>query len=747
MLNCNLSYITTSLLAKQRFGLKCYEKNSINAFLQTYLTSLNCDDREYICLIDTEPCDTAKSHDCDLVIGNITFTNAEDTITFSYNSMGGVAPFTIVWTYDTEVLELVPDADVNSATLQLQWIHGRPLQAINNVSVTVTDAEGCQATQECQFISSSELVDDEYVFTESMTCEIVGGCEPTSTALISEQGNGYFIITFSEMLLTDVKVYNGSNVLIYSAFGISSPHVINLFGLLDSAETIVLTYHCPDGTTTDITTTIKCGNDIPSLQAVYSSGYDIPTGDITHKILLTWTTTPGAKYDIYIKNLMTNEITEMFDFVGSSITYESVCGGLSCAATVNNEFTGGSIEFYSLDTIEYGIRKTCPSGYKGNYITDTFTPSYDCYSIDTPVASTAYPTADGDLILDSLYINGVNVIGSPVTIGTYTVASPYGLIIVDLINYLNNNLPNNVLLFSLITVAPGQDLITCNIQNSELTPTTVINSIGFHLDVDVFNYSFALGANNYDINVDEPCQVAPPSICVVPEITVDNIKDVSFDVNITNITVGQTYDISIDNGATWVVVGTTNATTTISGLTPGTSYQVRVKANCSSIISNTENVTTEVYRVVGRYIYRDVATPNYHTSTVFHVVDSLGNIITAGFPIFDVTFTSAGHVPITMTITSGGFSPDYFGTGSYGMDFVAPIVITSNTRGYTMNGSFPYVTHEYENLTASPITVTQCRLINGQLYAGLIIPPGEKRTIFIISGGAGLTDNGPSINY
>lgn len=173
MLNCNITKVTSALTAKQRFGLKCFEKDSLNIFLQTYLTSLGCDERQYICLNDTEPCDTLKSFICLFYIFNIEVTVSETGFDFNVDEFHkGTAPYTYVWTYDAAIFNLADGATVNDAILKLEWADplNVPSDTDTVVSVIVKDANGCISEESCEVSIEATWENPGYEYQTGMGC-------------------------------------------------------------------------------------------------------------------------------------------------------------------------------------------------------------------------------------------------------------------------------------------------------------------------------------------------------------------------------------------------------------------------------------------------------------------------------------------------------------------------------------------------------------------------------------------------
>lgn len=678
MLKCNISTITASLLAKQQFGLKCYEKNSLNIFLQSYLTSLACDDKQYVCLTDTEPCDTLKSHSCIMSIRSFTFETIEDGIKFIADIGSGSEPIIFSWVYDTNIFTLKPGTLATGNELQLLWAgpgNDNPEQAITNISFTATDVFGCSVSRLCQLVITPLDTDLE--------CSTIVACTPVTDILIDNQTGDSFDVTFTSGFLTSIRVYHANNTVLYSQYGISSPHTVplNVF----TCDRIEIDVTCPDGTTTTYEIDLMCSN-VTVEDIDYTQVYDNINNENTHTIYVEWLAgLVGDTFDVKIRNITTaDEIVET-GITGDNITYEILCGA-SCAYTVNNQFTGTLIDINPGDAIEVSVRKKCANGVTGFYISDSFT------ACATPFITVTNIDDDG---FD--------------------------------VNILN--------------LAPGH-IYEISVDGGLTYPYTGIIAA-------TTNISGLLPSTDYDVVVRESCGSTESNIvsvttdvttCVIPAITVTNVGHDSLDVNITNFTIGQTYSISKDGGATYPITGIVAATTTLTGLIPNTAYSIIVKTDCIVTPSNTVNTNTTNLTIVGRYICQNFGGGN-ETGIVFHLLDTLGNIVVHNNPVLNIDWFSAGH-PVGGGGATHGFSlgQDYSNVGSFGTDYTSPIVITANNKGYINGGVFPYVIHTYVNNTGSPINVT------GRFKSGVLttvsVSPTDTVDVAITSGGVGLTDMG-----
>lgn len=675
MLKCNISSITASLLAKQKFGLKCYEKNSINVFLQSYITSLNCDDRQYICLNDTEPCDTLKSHSCVMSIRSFTHELIENGIKLTTIIGSGINPITYNWVFDENIFAVVSSI---GNELVLRWNNvdsNPPEQVITNIGFTATDASGCSVNRLCQFIISGG--------GEGINCTTLEDCDTVTDIVIQNQTDVSFDVSFSTGLLTNIRVYDISDNTLYSQYGISSPHTVPL-DIYDCAR-VVLDVTCPNGTIVTYELDLLCSSAIVE-NINYTQVYDNINDENTHTIYIEWLAgAVGDTFDVKIRNITTSQQIVETGLTGDNITYEILCG-TSCAYTLGNQFTGTMIDINPNDEIEVSVRKKCANGVTGLYVVDTFI-----------ACSTPYITVT-NVDDNSFDVNILNFVAG----NTYSISLDGG------------------------GLYPYTGIVTATTTITGLLPST-------DYDVVVKSSCNNLVSNLVPITTDI-------TTCVVPTITVTNATHNSLDVNITNFTPGQTYSISKDNGATYPITGVITATTTLTGLIPNTAYNIIVKTDCIITPSNIVNISTTNLTIVGRYICQNFGGGN-ETGITFHLLDSLGNIVTHNNPTLTINWTSAGH-----PVGGGGFSfgfplgVDYGNQGSYGTDYTNPIVITGNNKGYINGGVFPYTINTYQNNTASPISVT------GRFKSGVLttvsVAPTTTVDVAIISGGVGLTNLG-----
>lgn len=155
--NCNLSKNVLTLLAKQKFGLKCFDETASKILLQSYINSLDCNVKQYICIDDAQPCENITSFLCKFYIFKINVNSTSTVFNFNVEQFHeGLAPYQYLWSFDQNIFELVPGNTDKNSILKLRWKNGVVPTAVTTIiSVTVRDANGCLATESCEVTFST----------------------------------------------------------------------------------------------------------------------------------------------------------------------------------------------------------------------------------------------------------------------------------------------------------------------------------------------------------------------------------------------------------------------------------------------------------------------------------------------------------------------------------------------------------------------------------------------------------------
>lgn len=186
--NCNISSIAKEIFDKKRFGLQC-TGDEYSAFVQSYLSELGCNPS--VCIPIQGPCDRISIQGCStFVLPSFRFTHQAygTSIDFivSPADLNGVEPYTYSWTFDPQYFSVrVPGSNLES-TLKLTKLQETNINMnyLTNVTVQVTDANGCTFSKTCQFkytkdngVSSGVLNCDTDTF---IPCTIPGSLNTSS---------------------------------------------------------------------------------------------------------------------------------------------------------------------------------------------------------------------------------------------------------------------------------------------------------------------------------------------------------------------------------------------------------------------------------------------------------------------------------------------------------------------------------------------------------------------------------------
>ena len=148
---CNITSLTLEKLRQISWGVK--GKNVDDAILENYIEQLGyCKCVELVICNEGEDCsDDVVVLTCQLAISSIQASVSENVVTFSIPNGGitnGLAPYTYQWTYELD--DFTQSGPVNVETSVLTVKPNKDVDyLVTNVSVVVTDANGCTATKSC----------------------------------------------------------------------------------------------------------------------------------------------------------------------------------------------------------------------------------------------------------------------------------------------------------------------------------------------------------------------------------------------------------------------------------------------------------------------------------------------------------------------------------------------------------------------------------------------------------------------
>lgn len=171
---CNIPASVLEQMKELAWGFTCVNKADIDeAIMENYIEFLQCPTVEIaICHPDCNTGDGVVLFPCsEFVINKITlehYTNLLDPETFyafmvleANGDLTGVnAPFTCVWEFDTNVLQL---ESLSDCVLTVTYKVGVDPNIITTIKVIITDSAGCIAEKTCYFINGEIKCDADYI--------------------------------------------------------------------------------------------------------------------------------------------------------------------------------------------------------------------------------------------------------------------------------------------------------------------------------------------------------------------------------------------------------------------------------------------------------------------------------------------------------------------------------------------------------------------------------------------------------
>lgn len=171
---CNIPASVLEQMSELAWGFTCVNKAAVDeAIMENYIEFLQCPTVEIaICHPDCNTGDGVTLFPCnEFVINKITLESytglMDDFVTYAFmvleanGDLTGVnAPFTCVWEFDTNVLDLLSLSD---CVLTTKYKTGVDPNIITTIKVTITDSAGCIAEKTCYFINGQIECDDDYI--------------------------------------------------------------------------------------------------------------------------------------------------------------------------------------------------------------------------------------------------------------------------------------------------------------------------------------------------------------------------------------------------------------------------------------------------------------------------------------------------------------------------------------------------------------------------------------------------------
>lgn len=156
---CNITGLVLELVGELYYGFKC--KDNSYAIIENYLESLQCED------VVPEVCHPADCtndpiiFNCQIGVAGIAVSINGNTVTFTSTIVGGTAPFTYEWSFETDDFT---SGAINQSSLVLTLKPNKSLEdLVSEVSVTVTDANGCTTTKSCWLVDAAMKCNESFV--------------------------------------------------------------------------------------------------------------------------------------------------------------------------------------------------------------------------------------------------------------------------------------------------------------------------------------------------------------------------------------------------------------------------------------------------------------------------------------------------------------------------------------------------------------------------------------------------------
>jgi len=172
---CNITSLTIKKLNQLYWGQP--PDSTDDAILENYLEQLGyCEGVDLIPCYEEDCVNDPIVVDCTLAISSIQSSISENVVTFSIPSNGitnGITPYTYQWDYEED--DFILSGPIGASTLILTV---KPNKNINyltsNISVAVTDANGCTIIKSCWLTPAGMQCTEEYAACVPPTLLTVG---------------------------------------------------------------------------------------------------------------------------------------------------------------------------------------------------------------------------------------------------------------------------------------------------------------------------------------------------------------------------------------------------------------------------------------------------------------------------------------------------------------------------------------------------------------------------------------------
>lgn len=154
---CNITGLALDALSKLQWGFNCRDKSC--AIIENYIEYLACPNIDLIiCNQENTECGNSITtvFSCNFNLISISATlnptdDPESDVIFDLklvDYVGGKLPFSYVWTYDTDDFDIIGENNLPQIKLKVKPDKQVEL-LVTQISVQITDADGCIDTKSC----------------------------------------------------------------------------------------------------------------------------------------------------------------------------------------------------------------------------------------------------------------------------------------------------------------------------------------------------------------------------------------------------------------------------------------------------------------------------------------------------------------------------------------------------------------------------------------------------------------------
>lgn len=249
VINCNITKIVHALVVAKKYGIQCNELQLKSDFVKAYIQELGCIDLSN-CVTVIAPCNSVTDSNCNgFVSPGFGFQHQSfgTNIDFIVNesALNGAAPYSYVWEFDATRYAVRNSASTSQSTIQLLKINEQAtMNYITNITVTVTDANGCTVTKTCQFTYIKVNGQSQ----GAMQCNEDSFQECTEANMSISVNNTNLTVTWNDVgLQYSVSVISDEETTLFTDEYVTSPLLIT--GITPGTSfTVYLKTYCPDGT-------------------------------------------------------------------------------------------------------------------------------------------------------------------------------------------------------------------------------------------------------------------------------------------------------------------------------------------------------------------------------------------------------------------------------------------------------------------------------------------------------------------